>query len=170
MVGLDDHLADHAESPLETLEGRPEQFPGQIHRESEEMLMKLGRERFDFLMKQLDATLKTRIQDNDPENCWPSRSKSASWPNATASSIRRRAPTSSTPGRPSATRDWHQGCPHPNQRPLYQHDSDAVASKTCTTPCWSRFLAGATKWQGSRHSVATLQCDCEVAISRDLRP
>lgn len=65
VVALDDHLAEHAEALLATLEGRPEQFPGQIHRESEEMLIKLGRERFDFLMKQLDATLKTAVQDHD---------------------------------------------------------------------------------------------------------
>ena len=65
VVGLDDELADYAEHLLATLSGRPEQFPGQIHRESEEMLMKLGRERFDFLMKQLDGTLRTAIQDND---------------------------------------------------------------------------------------------------------
>lgn len=66
VVALDDHLADHAESLLAALEGRPEQFPGQIHRESEEMLIKLGRERFDFLMKQLDSTLKTALQEQDP--------------------------------------------------------------------------------------------------------
>jgi DNA primase len=67
VVGLDDHLADHAEALLATLAGRPEQFPGQIHRETEEMLMRLGRERFNFLMKQLDGTLRTAIQANDSE-------------------------------------------------------------------------------------------------------
>ena len=65
IIALDDQLADHAEHLLESLEGRPEQFPGQIHRESEEMLIKLGRERFDFLMKQLDTTLKTALQEHD---------------------------------------------------------------------------------------------------------
>jgi len=65
IVALDDHLADYAEFLLGTLEGRPEQFPGQIHRESEEMLIKLGRERFDFLMKQLDTSLKIALQDQD---------------------------------------------------------------------------------------------------------
>ena len=65
LVALDDHLADHAEYLLASLEGRPEQFPGQIHRESEEMLIKLGRERFDFLMKQLDTTLRTALQEKD---------------------------------------------------------------------------------------------------------
>jgi len=65
VVALDDHLADHAESLLATLDGRPEQFPGQIRRESEEMLVKLGRERFDFLMKQLDSTLKLAVQEDD---------------------------------------------------------------------------------------------------------
>ncbi|MBA3379215.1 MAG: DNA primase, partial [Chloroflexia bacterium] len=65
VVALDDHLADYAEFLLGTLEGRPEQFPGQIHRESEEMLIKLGRERFDFLMKQLDTSLKMALVDQD---------------------------------------------------------------------------------------------------------
>ena len=67
MVGLDDHLADHAERLLASLEGRPEEFPGQIHRESQEMLTRLGKERFNFLMRQLDATLKSAIQENDRE-------------------------------------------------------------------------------------------------------
>jgi DNA primase len=65
VVGLDDQLADHAEYLLATLDGRPEQFPGQIHRECEEMLVKLGKERYEFLMRQLDSTLKTAIQEND---------------------------------------------------------------------------------------------------------
>jgi hypothetical protein len=65
VVALDDYLADHAEFLLASLEGRPEQFPGQIHKESEEMLIKLGRERFDFLMKQLDTTLKSALQEKD---------------------------------------------------------------------------------------------------------
>jgi DNA primase len=67
VLGLDDHLADHAESLLDSLRGRPEQFPGQIQREANQMLMKLGKERFDFLMKQLDATLQTALQDRDTE-------------------------------------------------------------------------------------------------------
>ena len=67
VVGLDDQLADHAENLLQSLEGRPEQFPGQIHRESEEMLIKLGKERFDFLMKQLDSTLKTALREDDSD-------------------------------------------------------------------------------------------------------
>jgi DNA primase len=65
VIALDDHLAEHAEYLLDSLEGRPEQFPGQIHRESEEMLLKLGKERFDFLMKQLDSTLRSALQEND---------------------------------------------------------------------------------------------------------
>ncbi|MBA2469486.1 MAG: DNA primase [Chloroflexia bacterium] len=65
VVALDDHLADHAEFLMSTLDGRPEQFPGQIHRESEKVLIKLGKERFDFLMKQLDTTLNTALQEQD---------------------------------------------------------------------------------------------------------
>jgi DNA primase len=67
VVALDDELANHAENLLESLEGRPEQFPGQIHRESEEMLMKLGKERYTFLMRQLDSTLKLALLENDAE-------------------------------------------------------------------------------------------------------
>lgn len=67
VLGLEDHLADHAESLLESLHGRPEQFPGQIQREANQMLMKLGKERFDFLMKQLNATLQMALQDRDTE-------------------------------------------------------------------------------------------------------
>ena len=65
VVALDDHLADHAEFLMSTLEGRPEQFPGQIRRESEQVLIKLGKERFDFLMRQLDTTLKSALQEHD---------------------------------------------------------------------------------------------------------
>jgi DNA primase len=67
VVALDDELANHAENLLESLDGRPEQFPGQIHRESEEMLMKLGKERYTFLMRQLDSTLKLALLENDAE-------------------------------------------------------------------------------------------------------
>ncbi len=67
ILGLDDHLADHAETLLDSLRGRPEQFPGQIQREANQMLMKLGKERFDFLMKQLNSTLQSAIQDRDNE-------------------------------------------------------------------------------------------------------
>ncbi len=65
VLGLEDHLADHAEALLESLQGRPEQFPGQIQQEATQMLVKLGKERFDFLMKQLDATLQTALQERD---------------------------------------------------------------------------------------------------------
>ena len=65
VIGMDDELADHAERLLASLEGRPEQFPGQIHKESEEMLVKLGKERYTFLMRQLDATLKQALAEND---------------------------------------------------------------------------------------------------------
>jgi len=65
VVALDDQLADYAEFLLTTLEGRPEQFPGQIHRESEAMLIKLGKERFEFLMKQLETSLKMALEEHD---------------------------------------------------------------------------------------------------------
>lgn len=68
VLGLDDELADHAEYLLASLHGRPEQFPGQIHRETEEMLMKLGKERYAFLMRQLDANLRMALSENDRDS------------------------------------------------------------------------------------------------------
>ena len=67
MLGLDDQLADHAERLLGTLEGRPEQFPGHIQRETSEMLATLGRERFEFLKQQLNATLKSALEEKDAD-------------------------------------------------------------------------------------------------------
>ena len=67
VAGLDDALADHAERLLETLAGRPEQFPGQVHREATQALDKLSRERFDFLSRQLHAGIQTAQQTGDDD-------------------------------------------------------------------------------------------------------
>lgn len=67
VLGLEDELADHAEQLIESLAGRPEQFPGQIQREASEVLMKLGKERFDFLLKQLDTALQGALAERDNE-------------------------------------------------------------------------------------------------------
>lgn len=67
IVGLDDELASHAEALLETLEGRPEQFPGQIQRETDEVMRHLGRERGDFLKKQLASDLESALRDDDKD-------------------------------------------------------------------------------------------------------
>lgn len=65
ILGLDDQLADHAERLLDILEGRPEQFPGNIQREASQMLTTLGRERFEFLKQQLNATLQAALEEKD---------------------------------------------------------------------------------------------------------
>ena len=67
VLGLDDQLADHAERLLGTLEGRPEQFPGHIQRETSQMLATLGRERFEFLKQQLNATLNSALEEKDAD-------------------------------------------------------------------------------------------------------
>lgn len=65
IVGLSDELASHVEGLLETLEGRPEQFPGQIQQETDEVIRHLGRERGDFLKKQLAIDLESALQEGD---------------------------------------------------------------------------------------------------------
>ena len=67
VAGLDDTLADHAERLLATLAGRPEQFPGQVHREATQALDKLSRDRFDFLRQQLQAGIQAAQQAQDLE-------------------------------------------------------------------------------------------------------
>jgi len=67
VLGLDDHIAEHAGELLASLEGRPEQFPGQIQREASQMLVNLGRERFEFLKKQLNFTLQSALEERDVE-------------------------------------------------------------------------------------------------------
>lgn len=62
---LDDELIEHAEALLAQLEGRPEQFPGQINREANLVLELMGRERFRFLIQQLNNNLQTATQDQD---------------------------------------------------------------------------------------------------------
>ncbi|HEV2074466.1 MAG TPA: DNA primase [Thermomicrobiales bacterium] len=64
-VAMDDELADHAEHLLDTLEGRPEQFPSHIQTEARQVLETLGRERFSFLMRQLHHSLQSAQQDQD---------------------------------------------------------------------------------------------------------
>ena len=67
VLGLDDQLADHAERLLGTLEGRPEQFPGHIQREASQILETLGRERFEFLKRELNASLQSALEDKDAD-------------------------------------------------------------------------------------------------------
>lgn len=67
VVGLDDQIAEHAEALLASLDGRPEQFPGQVQREASQVLVNLGRERFEFLKQQLNHTLQSALEAKDPE-------------------------------------------------------------------------------------------------------
>ena len=68
VVALDDDIADHAEYLLASLEGRPEQFPGQIRSETTHILANLGRERFGFLLRQLQDNLREAEQHDDNDS------------------------------------------------------------------------------------------------------
>jgi DNA primase len=67
IVGLDDDLADHAENLLAMLEGRPEAFPGNIQTEASQVLENIGKERFMFLFRQLQASLQEATREHDAE-------------------------------------------------------------------------------------------------------
>ncbi|MGB3304681.1 MAG: DNA primase [Thermomicrobiales bacterium] len=67
IVGLEDEVADHAEALLDLLEGRPEQFPGNIQQEASKVLENLGKERFSFLFQQLQANLQEAARERDAE-------------------------------------------------------------------------------------------------------
>jgi DNA primase len=67
VVALDDDIADHADYLLSSLEGRPEQFPGQIRSETTQILANLGRERFAYLLRQLQEQLQEAEKTRDEE-------------------------------------------------------------------------------------------------------
>lgn len=67
VVGLDDDLADHAETLLAMLQGRPEAFPGNIQAEATQVLENIGKERFMFLFRQLQASLQEATREQDAE-------------------------------------------------------------------------------------------------------
>ena len=67
IVGLEDEIADHAEALLMLLEGRPEQFPGNIQQEATQVLGNLGKERFTFLLQQLQSSLQEAARDQDAD-------------------------------------------------------------------------------------------------------
>jgi DNA primase len=67
VAGLDDSLADHAERLLAGLEGKPAQLPGQVQREVRQTLDLLSKERFTFLLRQLQAEITTAQQAKDEE-------------------------------------------------------------------------------------------------------
>jgi DNA primase len=67
VVALDDEVADHADFLLASLEGRPEQFPGQIKTEATQILANMGKERFGYLLRQLQDHLREAEREADPE-------------------------------------------------------------------------------------------------------
>jgi DNA primase len=67
VAGLDDAVADHAEVLLERLEQTPPQFPGQIDRDARRALIRLEKERFDYLMSQLQSSITVAEETDDLE-------------------------------------------------------------------------------------------------------
>jgi DNA primase len=67
VAGLDDEVADHAEALLERLERVPPQFPAQIERDAKRALVRLSRERFDTLMRQLQREISAAEMAEDLE-------------------------------------------------------------------------------------------------------
>ena len=68
VAGLDDAVADHAEALLTRLATAPAQFPGQIERDARRALMRLGRGRFDYLMRQLQSEISEAERADDVES------------------------------------------------------------------------------------------------------
>ncbi len=68
VAGLDDLVADHADALLATLEGKPAQFPGQIERDAHQALDHLRRDRFHYLMRQLQAAIQSAQQTADDQS------------------------------------------------------------------------------------------------------
>src|SRR5215207_5992937 len=67
VAGLDDAVADHAEALLERLEQTPPQYPGQIERDARRALIRLEKERFDYLMSQLQSSITAAEETDDLE-------------------------------------------------------------------------------------------------------
>ena len=68
IAGLDDLVADHAEALLATLEQAPAQFPGQIERDARRAVIRIGRDRFDALMRQLQRSIAEAEHTEDVES------------------------------------------------------------------------------------------------------
>ncbi|CAA9578093.1 MAG: DNA primase [uncultured Thermomicrobiales bacterium] len=65
VAGLSEEIADHAERLLASLDGKPEQFLGQVRREAEQALDALGKERFLTLMRGLQADIREAQRTGD---------------------------------------------------------------------------------------------------------
>lgn len=67
VAGLDDAVADHAEELLARLGETPAQYPGQIERDARRALIRLGRERLDYLIRQVQAGIAEAEHAEDVE-------------------------------------------------------------------------------------------------------
>jgi DNA primase len=65
LAGLSDEVADHGEKLLEVLANKPAELPGKIRIEARQALDALGRERYGYLMRQLQSAIQTAQQDQD---------------------------------------------------------------------------------------------------------
>ncbi|MFT4039476.1 MAG: DNA primase [Thermomicrobiales bacterium] len=68
IAGLDDMVADHAEALLASLANSPAQFPAEIERDAKRALIRIGRERFDSLMRQLQRSIAEAEHTEDVES------------------------------------------------------------------------------------------------------
>lgn len=68
VVGLEDSLADHAETLLLSLGPRPKALGGQVIRETEQAVSRVQRERHQLLVNQLSAEIAQARQANDRES------------------------------------------------------------------------------------------------------
>jgi DNA primase len=67
VAGLDDAVADHAEALLARLVETPRQFPAQIERDARRALIRLEKERFDYLMNQVQYSIAAAEAADDAE-------------------------------------------------------------------------------------------------------
>ena len=65
IAGMDDLLADHAERLVATLTATPAELPGQVHHEAGQALELLGKERFTFLLRQLQSSIQDAQREHD---------------------------------------------------------------------------------------------------------
>jgi DNA primase len=65
LAGLSDEVADHGEKLLELLSEKPAELPGRIRIEVRQALDSLGKERYDYLMRQLQSSIQIAQQEQD---------------------------------------------------------------------------------------------------------
>ncbi|MFL5761759.1 MAG: DNA primase [Thermomicrobiales bacterium] len=65
LAGLDDQIADHGERLLALLGDKPAELPGRIRIEVRQALDSLGKERYGYLMRQLQSSIQVAQQEQD---------------------------------------------------------------------------------------------------------